>query len=522
MSDNGAAAPPRSTENLPLAGGKATLWEGGIHVPAAIWWPGTLDANTSPYSPGNNSYSHMTQYFDWYPTLMAMTGATLNGTDLDGLNLHPGLLSRTAVRSGFENCYFGLDSDWGTVRTERWKLHFNRIPGNQMIELYDLSIDLDESNNVQMSHLPERDALIALFDQWFDSGAVSSNYMPLHEDLVSYPLPSPAGDILEVKATQTASLSNPNNGVYVRYAKSETRDFDHYIHANDQFQFDIYVAADSDHIDGIYCTPGGGWAPIFDTNNGVNSRGELTTEKSLPKGQWVRQVFGMGDRAALPSNVQFIALRNTSAGYYHFYIDNVVMRKADGTIRDVVWSQDSDFDVNPQYRYKGTVHYSWAAVTAVSGFPFSSITMNTVNLSTLPADTTPPPTPASLTAISGFGNVSLNWADDDDQNGLAGYNVYRSTTSGSYSAPLDSGIQKSKYTDEVADNGTTYFYAVRAVDTSGNESGNSNEDSALPPDLTDDNRVDLKDLAKVAEVWLTTYDLTALLAIAQSWLSVSP
>ncbi|MCK4958760.1 MAG: sulfatase-like hydrolase/transferase, partial [Planctomycetes bacterium] len=199
-SDNGGTT---SGNNWPFTGSKHTLWEGGIHVPAAIWWPGTLDASTAPYSPGNNSYSHMTQYFDWYPTLMSMTGSTLNGTDLDGLNLHANLLSRTATRSGFENCYFGLDSDWGTVRTERWKLHFNRIPGNQKIELYDLENDIDESNNVQASNPVERDTLIALFDQWFDSGAVSSNYMPLHEDNISYPLPAPDSDILEVQATQT-------------------------------------------------------------------------------------------------------------------------------------------------------------------------------------------------------------------------------------------------------------------------------------------------------------------------------
>ena len=143
----------------------------------------------------------------------------------------------------------------------------------------------------------------------------------------------------------------------------------------------------SDHIDGFYCTPGRGWTPLFDTNNGVNSKGEMVTEKTLPKGRWVRQVIGMGDVAALGSPVQYIALRNTSAGYYHFYIDNVVIRKADGTIRGVVWNKNGDRSASTQYRYKGVVYYSWEDVTAVAGFPFSNITMTAVDVGTLPAET---------------------------------------------------------------------------------------------------------------------------------------
>ncbi|MCZ6699748.1 MAG: hypothetical protein O7D94_12520, partial [Planctomycetota bacterium] len=38
----------------------------------------------------------------------------------------------------------------------------------------------------------------------------------------------------------------------------------------------------------------------------------------------------------------------------------------------------------------------------------------------------------------------------------------------------------SAFVDGTVTNGTEYFYVVRAEDTSGNESGNSNEDSATP------------------------------------------
>ncbi len=514
-SDNGGAGP---ADNTPFRGSKHTVWEGGVHVPAAIWLPGVLDAETPPYSAGDNSYNHMVQYIDLYPTLTAMTGRNLTGVDLDGINLYSNLVARTPARLDFENCYFGLGFDWGVIRSDQWKLHFNRVPNNQKIQLYNLGNDISESVNVQASHPAQRDALIALFDQWFDSGAVSASYMPLNVDNATYPLPAPQGEILEVKASQTAAISNPNAGFYVRYAVSDTKDYSNYVHANDQFEFDVYVAQDSDCVTGFYCTFGRGWAPICDSNTGVNLEGNLISQQTFPKGQWVRQVVGMGEIGALPSPVQYIALRNASAGYYHFYIDNVVIRKSDGTIRDVVWSEAADFVSNFQYRYKNAVHYSWQDVSAVSGFPFSAVALTTVDLSALPVDATPPPAPTSLTTQSGVGKVTLDWADDNGLNSLAGYNVYRATAPSDYGAALAAGIQHSRYIDNTTTDGAKYYYAVAATDTSSNESGKSNEDSALPPDLTDDDIIDLEDVTELAETWLTVYCVDDLLAIAENWL----
>lgn len=58
-----------------------------------------------------------------------------------------------------------------------------------------------------------------------------------------------------------------------------------------------------------------------------------------------------------------------------------------------------------------------------------------------------------------------------------GYNVYRSTNSGSYGSALATNVALSEYTDETVQDNTTYYYVVTAVDTSGNESGFSNEAS---------------------------------------------
>jgi fibronectin type 3 domain-containing protein len=65
---------------------------------------------------------------------------------------------------------------------------------------------------------------------------------------------------------------------------------------------------------------------------------------------------------------------------------------------------------------------------------------------------------------------------------VAGYNVYRSTVSGTLYTKINSSlITALNYTDSTVQSGTTYFYVATAVDASGNESVQSNEVSALIP-----------------------------------------
>ena len=95
--------------------------------------------------------------------------------------------------------------------------------------------------------------------------------------------------------------------------------------------------------------------------------------------------------------------------------------------------------------------------------------------------TSAPAAPANLAATAGDANVSLDWADNGESD-LDSYNVYRSTTSGSYGAALATGIGLSAYMDNSALNGTTYYYVVTAVDADAHESACSNEAMATPND----------------------------------------
>jgi len=92
-----------------------------------------------------------------------------------------------------------------------------------------------------------------------------------------------------------------------------------------------------------------------------------------------------------------------------------------------------------------------------------------------------PATPQDLTAISGDQQISLNW-DDNAENDLEKYFIYRNTENNSTTAIKISEVQKvnSDYNDTGLTNGVQYYYWVKAVDSEGLESGFSDVTSATP------------------------------------------
>ena len=98
----------------------------------------------------------------------------------------------------------------------------------------------------------------------------------------------------------------------------------------------------------------------------------------------------------------------------------------------------------------------------------------------IPPDTTPPAVPQDLWALGSNATVPLDWADNNESD-FAGYNIYRSTTSGSgYSKLNTTLLSSSNYTDNDVVNGTMYYYVVTAADILSNESGHSVEACAVP------------------------------------------
>lgn len=69
--------------------------------------------------------------------------------------------------------------------------------------------------------------------------------------------------------------------------------------------------------------------------------------------------------------------------------------------------------------------------------------------------------------------VTLEWNANTEQD-LSGYIIYQGTSSKDYDASMDVGKWTSATISKLEDN-ETYYFAVTAYDTEGNESGYSNE-----------------------------------------------
>jgi fibronectin type 3 domain-containing protein len=77
--------------------------------------------------------------------------------------------------------------------------------------------------------------------------------------------------------------------------------------------------------------------------------------------------------------------------------------------------------------------------------------------------------------------VALAWAASSST-ATSGYNIYRSdTSSGGFAKINPSPVAALNFMDATAMSGLTYYYALTAVDTSGDESNFSNEIQMVIP-----------------------------------------
>ena len=132
--EQGAKAP---ASNSPFRGGKGSLYEGGVRVPAFVNWPGKLKPRVV-----NDPVS----YGDVMPTLLALAGGKDSPSHpLDGKDIWQTLAE--GQPSPNEDVLMDVEAFRGAIREGDWKLYkLALLPGKT--ELYDLVSDPGETGNV--------------------------------------------------------------------------------------------------------------------------------------------------------------------------------------------------------------------------------------------------------------------------------------------------------------------------------------------------------------------------------------
>lgn len=165
-----------ATSNLPLRAGKGHMYEGGIRVPVIVRWPGQT-------KPGAQLDFPMTG-MDYYPSILEMLGLPAQPQDhQDGVSFVPGLKGKkdfNKKRSLFWYSDRGRENSTGdqnaaVIRNGKYKLleFFNK----DKVELYDLSKDPGEHNDLSDKLPGVKEALYAELMQWKKSMKVRDREM---------------------------------------------------------------------------------------------------------------------------------------------------------------------------------------------------------------------------------------------------------------------------------------------------------------------------------------------------------
>lgn len=127
-SDNGGPPDQNWARNNPLRGKKGELWEGGIRVPFAISWPGTIPAGQVA------DHDSPVSSLDLMPTFAAISGADqLQQIRTDGMNLMPFLTNAVSTTSPRKLFWRRGVTTKIAIRSGDYKYYRNRTTGDSYL-----------------------------------------------------------------------------------------------------------------------------------------------------------------------------------------------------------------------------------------------------------------------------------------------------------------------------------------------------------------------------------------------------
>jgi arylsulfatase A-like enzyme len=179
VGDNGATTEKRAGlnqeyatagSNGPFRGFKFSLFDGGMHVPGIMSWPGTI--------PPKQQIRELAMSMDILPTMCQAAGVSLpEGYTVDGRDILP--VAANKARSPHPELFWAQNGQLAT-RRGKWKLVLNgvlhdrtenggKMTGDDAVFLSDLDEDPGEMTNLRRKHPEIVDQLSTSLHRWFEN-----------------------------------------------------------------------------------------------------------------------------------------------------------------------------------------------------------------------------------------------------------------------------------------------------------------------------------------------------------------
>jgi hypothetical protein len=194
-------------------------------------------------------------------------------------------------------------------------------------ELYDLHVDPSETKDIAANHPQLVADLETRLDTWAASVPVYSSHVPVKAAMSIKA--APAGDVIEVRIRRDAGESNAFLPVVLATS-------DLVLSPDDRLEYDMLVADGSpptgffvDVIPRARETDPFWWADAVDQHGTWQ---DASTGFPQAMGRWAHRVVGLANNAPMRFGALRIAFRDKGRGEYVIYLDNLIVRRGDGTI----------------------------------------------------------------------------------------------------------------------------------------------------------------------------------------------